>query len=112
MFIIITTETSQNSLEKLDMIKVSVLMPQLGVRKQKQHGPEAKPLPPPVMGNILLTCQGPSECSCLPLSPRLVPMPTDSVVIRTVYNRHLKGRKTLALETKASLERIREHAWD
>ena len=87
-------------------------MPQLGVRKQKQHSPEAKPLPPPVMGNIPLTCQGHSECSWLPLSPRLVPMPTDSSVIRTVYNRHLKGRKTLALETKASLERIKERAWD
>lgn len=70
-------------------------MPQLGVRKQKQHGPEAKPLPPPAMGNIPLTCQGHSECSWLPLSPRLVPMPTDSSVIRTVYNRHLKGRKKL-----------------
>ena len=86
-------------------------MPQLGVRKQKQHSPEAKPLPPPAMGNIPLTCQGHSECSLLPLSPRLVLMPTDSSVIRTVYNRHLKGRKKLVLETKASLERIQEHVW-
>ena len=86
-------------------------MPQLGVRKQKQHSPKAKPLPPPVMGNIPLTCQGHSECSWLPLSPRLVLMPTDSSVIRTVYNRHLKGRKKLVLETKASLERIQEHVW-
>ena len=86
-------------------------MPQLGVRKQKQHSPEAKPLSPPAMGNIPLTCQGHSECSLLPLSPRLVLMPTDNSVIRTVYNRHLKGRKKLVLETQASLERIQEHVW-
>lgn len=61
MLIIITTETSQNSLEKLDMIKVSVLMPQLGVRKQKQHGPRGQAFAPSSDVYIPLTCQGPSE---------------------------------------------------
>lgn len=36
-------------------------MPQLGARKQKQHSPEAKPLPPPAMDNIPLACQGHSQ---------------------------------------------------